>query len=218
MPPAIDRSGYKNVDRAQLVRSAEIEPGEYERSRDRDVGSGAHLRLTALVVGAHRLLQPGEIAVPDGAAEPLGLGHRSGAMGVAHDVDAITETFARAGRGGSSGRGCHTPAPTRILTAVKPPRSRKPLSSVAIRLAPSRQMRKPACARGVGRRAGARPAPRAVAQNVPERQVDAADRRHGQAAPAEHGKRWPRASANGARAVALDVPQARDVAGVMADQ
>ena len=52
-------------------------------------------RLTALVVGGDRLLQPADVAVRDGATEALGLGDRPGAVRVAHDADGLVEPLAR---------------------------------------------------------------------------------------------------------------------------
>ena len=83
---AADREiGLENVDRAEDRQIPKIVPGEFALAGgDRDVGRGAYLGAPGLVVGGHRLLQPGEVAVLDEAAEALGLGHREGAVRIAH--------------------------------------------------------------------------------------------------------------------------------------
>ena len=87
-----------------------------------------------------------------------------------------------------------SPAPTRILTALKSPRARKPCSSP--------RSDRPAPSRGrVRRHAFVPPAAEQAPDRtqrfarMSQRHVDAADRGYRQAAPAEHGKAWPRASA-----------------------
>ena len=90
---AADRQiGLEDVDRRQHRQVAEIVPREFALTGgDRDVGRGADLGAAGLVVGGHRLLEPGEVAILDEAAEALGLGHREGAMRIAHQPAIGTE-------------------------------------------------------------------------------------------------------------------------------
>ena len=96
MPPQIARSGCRMSTAREHRQIAEIVAGELALAGgDRDVGRGAHLGLPGLVVGDDRLLEPGEVAVLDEAAEALGLGHREGAVRVAHQLDIRPERRAR---------------------------------------------------------------------------------------------------------------------------
>ena len=97
----------EDVDRAQHREVAEIVAGELALAGgDRDVGRGAHLGPARLVVGGHRLLEPGEVAVLDEAAEALRLGDRKGAVRVAHQPDLGAQRLARRdARGAPSGAG-----------------------------------------------------------------------------------------------------------------
>ena len=67
---------------------AEIETGELALAGgDRDRTAVAHLGDACLVIGGHRFLEPGEIAVAHQVRKPLGLGNGKGTMGIDHDID-----------------------------------------------------------------------------------------------------------------------------------
>src|SRR5438067_1052514 len=76
---AADRKiGLHDIDRGERRQIAEIVPGEFAfTGGDRNIGGGADLRLPALVVGGDRLLEPGEVALLDQAAETLCRGDRA---------------------------------------------------------------------------------------------------------------------------------------------
>ena len=62
---------------------------------DRHVAGSAHLGHAGLVVGDHRLLEPGEVAVGDHLDEAPGVGDGVGAVRVDHQLDVGTERLAR---------------------------------------------------------------------------------------------------------------------------
>ena len=68
---AADRQvGLQDVGRAQLDQVAKVEAGALALAGgDRDVRRAAHLGQAALVVGRHRLLEPGDAAVAHEVAE-----------------------------------------------------------------------------------------------------------------------------------------------------
>ena len=96
MPPQIARSGCMMSTAPNTARSRKswrvnsLSPEAIGMSVD-----GAHLRLAGFVVGGDRLLEPGEVAVLDEAAEALGLGDRQRAVRVAHQPDLGAERLAR---------------------------------------------------------------------------------------------------------------------------
>ena len=96
MPPQKAGIGLEDVGGLQ---HGEIAEGIARRlalaGGDRDGAGGAHFGHARLVVGDHRLLEPGEIEVADEVDEALGFGHRIGAVGIDHQVDIGTERLAR---------------------------------------------------------------------------------------------------------------------------
>ena len=201
---AADREiGLQDVGGAQFDQIAKVEARALALAGgDRDVRRAAHLGQAALVVGGHRLLEPGQAAVAHQVAELLRLGHREGAVRVAHQIDAGAERRARGDH--ALGR--------RLRRAVEHADAHLHRAEAALRDV-AQQLFADACgvrpaARRVGRHAlGAATAEQLpdrhaerLAEQVPQRDVDARQRRDRHAAPARSPETRGRARARSGRA------------------
>ena len=222
MPPAMDRSGWKMSLARSSARVAEGEAGELAfAGRDGNVGRRADLRLAALVVRRHRLLQPADVAVGDRPAEPLRLRDGEGSVRVAHDVDVRPEALAR-GPHAFHGMGERAVAgPDTHLHGLESPAVEEPPEFLhdAGRGSPT--------AGRVGGHGGLaasadqlpdRPA-EVLAENVPQGHVDPRYGRDGDPAPAEGREDVAAADGEvGPASVVHHIPKAGDVARILADQ
>ena len=96
MPPQIARSGWKMSTAPSIARSRKS--WRVNSLSPAAIGMSVAARTcgaTRLVVGGHRLLEPGQVAVLDEPAEALGLGDREGPVGVAHQPAIGAERGAR---------------------------------------------------------------------------------------------------------------------------
>src|SRR5204862_2468229 len=198
---------------------AEIVPGEFAfTGGDRNIGGGADLRLAALVVGGDRLLEPGEVVLLNKPAETLCLGDRQRAMRVAHQPDLRPQGFAG---------GPHAPRRmARVAIDNANPHLDRPKAAtrdIAEEFVADLVRPGPA-ARGIGRHLlGAPPAQQPpdrdaerLAEDVPQRAIDAADRGHRNAAAPEHRKDATLAQrVMGSRTGVERLPQPGDVARVL---
>ena len=188
---------------------------------DRHVAGRAHFGDACLVVGDDRLLEPGEIAIPDHLDEALCVGNRVGAVRVDRQFDVRTDRLARClhPRGRDMRRAVHrADAHLHGLEAA--------LVDVGVELLADFVGGCPT-ARGIGRHAlqlapAEQPPDRHAerfAQDVPERDVDRRDRRHRQATARHlrHGVALAHGEI-GADAVIEHLPDHADVAGMLADQ
>ena len=157
----------------------------------------------------------------DQPAELLGIGHGVGAVRIAHQADVGPQRLAR------RLHACHRIA-HRAVDHADPHLHRLEAAArhVVRQLAADAGRVRPA-ARGIGRHAlGLAPAQQPpdrraqrLAQQVPQRHVDAADRRHRDAAPAQDGEHMGVAQRVViAHAVVEHFPQAVDVARVFANK
>ena len=214
--------GLQHVRGAQLGDLAEVVAGELALAgRDRHCGGAAYLGEAGLIVGRHRLLEPVEVAVLDHPAERLRLRHRPRAVGVGHQLHVGAERLAR---GAHPRRGAMRLAVHHAdahLDGAEPA-----LRHVAEQLLADAGLVGPA-PRGVrGHALGAAPAEQApdgraerFAEEVPERDVDAGDRRDREAPPPELGQHVAAIEREAlSRRVVHHVPQPAHVARVLPDE
>src|ERR1043166_3944713 len=220
---AADREiGLHDIDRPEHGEIAKIMPGEFALAgRDRNIRGAAHLRLAALIVGGNRLLEPGEVVLLDQAAETLRFRNRERAVRVAHQSHFRPQRLAR---GPHAARRLARVAidDADPLLARPDPAARDIAEEFVADL-----VRSGPAARRVGRHfLGAAPAQEppyryaeGLAENVPQRAIDAADRRYRDATTTEHREdaAFPQRVV-GARAGVEHLPQPRDVARVFAFQ
>ena len=220
-PPQIARSGCSTSTASSLDQVAEVEPGELALAgRDRDVGRRSNRRCATTIVGVDGLFEPPQAEWFDAGREPLGLGRAERAVGVDHQADTRPER----------GAGRRDPGDARLDVAVHHPDAHldrgEATFDISVQLGSDPSGVRPAAA-GVQRHVGsARPAPQfddrraeRLAEQIPQRHVDAAHRRDVEPASAEHRKRAsPAERVVPARAVVHLLPELRDPTSVLADE
>jgi hypothetical protein len=217
MPPQKAGVGLEDVDGLEHGEIAEGEAGGLRfAGGDRYRAGGSDLGHAGLVVGDHRLLEPGQVAVGDHVDEALGVGDGVGAVGVDHQLHLRPERGARgADAGGRDVRGTVHGADAHLH------RAEAAGVDVGLQLLADAVGRRPA-ARGIGGQpvglAAAEQAPdglaERLAEDVPERDVDRADGGDRDAAARQFGHGV--AGGGGllvAHAVVEHLPDLRDVGG-----
>src|SRR5262245_47231279 len=214
--------GLQDVGAALLGDLAEVVARELALpGRDRHRRRAADLGEADLVVGRHRFLEPVEILILHHPAERLGLGHGPRAVRVGHELDVRPQRSARGAHAGGRPVGLAVHHADAHLDRAKPA-----LLHVAEELVADPRLVGPASGRVRGHARGAPAAEQTpdrraqrLAEDVPERQVDAGDGGDREPAPSE--LRQHVTAVEGitlTRRVVQDLPQPADVARILTDE
>src|SRR5690606_6657616 len=188
---------------------------------DRYRAAGPHFSHARLVVGSYRLFEPCKVEVADEVDEALGLGHRIGAVRIYHDVDFRPERVSCSTHPLCRDTGIAVHCAHAHLHGLE-----APLVDIGTKLFADARSVRPA-AGGVGRQAVSLPAANEppdwlaerFAQNVPQRDVDSADRRHAHAAARDMRRGLARPCRQFmARAVVEHFPDGGDVGRIAANE
>ena len=219
---AADRQiGLQHVDGVEFDQVAEVESGELALAGgDRDVGRRSDGRCAATIVGTDGLFEPPHAKWFDARREALGLGRAERAVGVDHQADARPERGA-----------CRLdPGDTRLDVAVHHPDAHldggEATLGIPVQLGSDSSGVRPAATRIQRHVGSARPTPQVddgraerLAEQIPQRHVDAADRRDVEPASSERWKRAPPAErVVPSGAVVHLLPELRDPTSVLADE